>query len=645
MRWAVGGLFPLLLLALGSVPAAHAQPGQRDNPLSFDRNIGGLLRKYCYRCHNDDEPNGGVDLQSDRDPRMIANNPLMWRTALEQLRSGTMPPDDARQPSREERELIVEFIDMTVSEFDCSAPRDPGTPTLRRLNRTEYDRSIQHLTGLDLRLSEEFPEDAISFGFRNIAESLTLSPLQVEQYFSAARNAVDAILESADGGGGGEANPYRRVFFVEPEELADSTDSGKPGAERQAARQILRRFATRAFRRDVDDAFVDKLMTLYDSLREREESHRAAVGHALTAILTSPRFLMRTEQQRPDADGPYHVDDFDLASRLSFFLWAAPPDEQLLRLARSGELSEPDELDRQVGRMLEDPRSDSLIDHFFASWLQFDTAASQRPDRDAFPDFDDRLRESILAEPRRMLAHLIREDRPVTELIDADYAFVNEPLADHYGIDGVEGAEFQRVDLKDRRRGGLLTASALLMAQSDPGRTNVPRRGNFIAAAILGTAPPPPPPDVPELPEDETSVATLTLRERFEAHRADPQCASCHSQIDPLGFALENYDAIGRWRETEVDKPIDTSGELPDGRRFDGPVELKQVLLEDRESFVRVLTQQLLIYALGRGPVLGDDCVIDDAVAAAEENDNRFSVIIRTIVHSYPFLHTRNPDF
>lgn len=620
-----------VLLALAVFPSnASAQPGQQDNPLSFDRNIRGLLNRYCYRCHNADEPNGGIDLNSARDPRMIANDPETWRTALAQVRDETMPPDDARQPSDHERKLIGDFIEMTVSEFDCDAPRDPGTPTLRRLNRAEYDRSIEFLTGLDLGLADSFPEDAISFGFRNIARSLTLTPLQVEQYHQAARRAIDAVLESK------ESAPeiYRNVFFV----TADDNET-------HAAKRIIRRFATRAFRRDVDDVQLDRLLSLYETLRKRDIGHEPATGHVLTAILISPRFLMRTEQQRPDHDGPYPVDDFDLASRLSFFLWSAPPDKTLLRLARHGKLGNEKELDRQVTRMLADTRSDALIDQFFEPWLQLDRLASHRPDQNVFPNVDQPLLASIAEEPRRFLAHLIRNDRPVRELIDAGYLFVDDRLANHYSIDDVHGPEFRRIELPDRRRGGLLTSAAVLMSQSDPGRTNLPRRGNFIAGAILGSAPPPPPPDVPELNDDDPAAETQTLRERFEAHRADPQCRSCHSKIDPLGFALENFDAVGRWRDREVGQPIDASGTLPDGRQFEGPVGLKDVLLQDQEAFVRVMTRQLLTFALGRGPIRGDQCVIDDVVEATEKDGDNFSVLVREIVHSYPFRYTRNPEF
>jgi len=632
--------FLLLLLTAGDL---WGQPDQQENPLSFDRNIQGLLGKYCYRCHHDEKPSGGVDLKSDHNPRLIAQNSLTWRTALELLNSNEMPPAGDRQPSDEERKLIGQFIELTVADFDCSTPRDPGTPTLRRLNRVEYDHSIGYLTGLELHLSENFPEDTISFGFRNIAQSLTLSPLHVDQYFTSARRVVNEVLSGA----GAEAtdvltpqqNAYRLIYFDTPV---------TPRDDRVVASRIISRFATRAFRRDVDDALLEKWMLLYDVIRTKGESHDAAVGHLLTAVLISPRFLMRSEQQQPGVDGPFPVDPFDLASRISFFLWSSPPDDRLLGLARDQTLRNPEVLETQVRRMLADPRSDALVKNFFYPWLQIDSLGSHRPDSTTFPQWDEGLQVSITEEPRQLLTHMLRQDRPITELIDASYTFVNATLASHYGLQmegDIDPQSFRQIALGDRRRGGLLTTSAVLMAQSDPTRTNVPRRGNFIAAAILGTAPPPPPADVPPLAEDEQTATTLTLRERFVAHRADPQCASCHSKIDPLGFALENYDAIGQWRQTEVGKPIDASGELPDGRQFNGPIELKDILLENKEGLTRVLASQMLIYALGRGPIQGDECVIDDIVKSMQNHDYRLSEIVLGIVNSYPFQHTRNPDF
>jgi hypothetical protein len=315
-----------------------------------------------------------------------------------------------------------------------------------------------------------------------------------------------------------------------------------------------------------------------------------------------------------------------------------------MQLAAKGELHSKEQLVSQVDRMLDDPRSNALIENFFAPWLQFASVLSHQPDKDAFPEFTSELKAAIAKEPRLILAELIREDHPITHLIDTKYTYVNQALAQHYAMDSSTGNEFQRVELTDRRRGGLLTTAALLMAQADPGRTNVPRRGNFIAGTILGTPAPPPPPNVPELKEPDSSDKPLTLRERFELHRSDSQCASCHDKIDPLGFAFENYDAIGGWRDTEVGKPIDASGQLPSGEEFAGVLELKEILLARKEEFARTFTKQLLIYALGRGPITTDQCLIEDVLERAKDNDYRLRSFIQSIVQSDPFLMRRNPE-
>jgi hypothetical protein len=294
--------------------------------------------------------------------------------------------------------------------------------------------------------------------------------------------------------------------------------------------------------------------------------------------------------------------------------------------------------------MLLDGRSAALIDQFFGAWLQFNDAASHQPDAKAFPEFHAGLREAILEEPRATLSALIREDRPITELIAADHVYVNGELAKHYQIADVEGKEFRRVRTENQRRGGVLTMAALLMGKADPDRTNVPRRGNYLAGTILGTPAPPPPPNVPELKEVANSDQPLTLRERFELHRADASCSVCHAKIDPLGYALENYDAIGRWREQDAGKPIDASGALPSGETFTDIEALKKVLLDRREELATQFAKQMLIYALGRGLIVVDKCVIEETVTAARQREWRFSAFVQAIVQSYPFLHRRNPE-
>jgi hypothetical protein len=623
----------LVLFSFGSTTTLFAQPDRDKDPLSYDRNIGGLISRYCYKCHSENEPHGDVNLSKDDNPRLIFENAVIWRTALELIETSQMPPEDAKQPSKDERELIAKFLHETLDRIDCDGTIDPGPPSIRRLNRFEYDRSIQELTGLDLQLSDSFPPDASSYGFENIAASLTLTPVQVEQYYTAAKKVVDAIIKTK-AEGSEKAIGYSRVFLI---------DAKREGSDRDIAAKIMDRFATRAFRRPVEREWLDKLMTIYDRAISQGKDIDQAVGDMIAAVLISPRFLMRYENSRLEEDGPYRIDDYELASRLSFFLWSGPPDDVLMELAARGELHADEQLATQVDRMLADPRSDALIENFFAPWLQFASVRSHQPDKAAFPEFTEELKEAIAREPRLVLAEMIREDRPITDLIDADYTYVNPTLAQHYAISS-DSNDFQRVKLSDRRRGGLLTTAALLMVQADPGRTNVPRRGNFVSGTILGAPSPPPPPNVPELKTPEDSDKVLTLRERLEAHRNDAQCASCHDKIDPLGFAFENYDAIGVWRDTEVGKPIDASGQLPSGERFDGVLELKQILLERKEDFARTFSSQLLIYALGRGPVTSDQCVIEDVLANAESQDYRFRSFVRSIVQSEPFRMRRNPE-
>jgi hypothetical protein len=618
-----------VVLVLACVAPAHAQPGRHQDPLSWDRNVGGLFRRHCYSCHNEEETRGDVNLAMDTDPRLILKHHEKWEIASHLLESGDMPPADAAtRPTADERKLMLQFLEQTLTDLNCDSVNDPGPPPLRRLNRTEYDNAISDLTGLNLRLAEDFPPDPSSFGFDNIGPALTFSPVQIEQYHAAARKAVQAVIDVR------QTSPelYARMFGS-----PDETDAA-------ATREAIRRFTDRAFRRPAAESFVERLMDIYRKSREADEDHQTAVQHVFAAVLMSPRFLIRVEENRESSNEPYRIDDYELASRLSFFLWSLPPDDALLQLASEGRLSDPETLRSQTLRMLKDARSQALVKNFFGQWLGLRGVASHQVDADVFPDYDAELGRLMLAETESLLAEIVEQDRPITDLIDADYAYLNERLAKHYALDSVRGPELRRVKLTDRRRGGVLTSAALLMLQSDPNRTNVPRRGNYIADRILGAAPPPPPPDVPAL-ETAADGKPVPLRELLEKHRASPACANCHARIDPLGFALENYDALGRWRTHDAGQPIDASGQLPDGAELDGPVALKDVLLESREAFIRSFAKNLLIYALGRGLEEVDECVIRDMVAAAKAEEDRFSAIVLALVNSRPFLYRRNPEF
>lgn len=609
---------------------AMAQPGRDKDPLSWDRRIHRIVSRYCTGCHDNDDPSGNVNLARDQDVRLILEHRRTWETALTVLQRGEMPPEGERQPSSDERRDLIQFIERTLNELDCSEPADPGYPSIRRLNRVEYDNTIEDLIGLKLDLSDRFPPDESAYGFDHLGEVLSLSPPQVQQYYDAAREVVAELVRQQ------KSRPklYARAFGEKPADVGD---------EPNQAREAANTFASRAFRRPVTSAYVDQLMGIYAKAREKQESHEVAMGHVLSAILISPQFLLRLEQNRPDRFDPYPVDDYELATRLSYFLWSRPPDDALLEQAAAGKLTDLKTLETQTRRMLADSKSVALAENFFGQWLSLRDVSSHQPDAERFPDFDEPLRQSMLEEMRLFLAELVQNDRPIKELIDANYTYINQTLADHYSIEGNFDKTFRRVRLNDRRRGGVVTSAALTMLLADPGRTNVPRRGNFIAGRLLGTPPPPPPPDVPMLEETTDDGKSRTLRERLELHRSKPECAGCHAKMDPLGFALENYDAIGRWRDTDNGLPIDASGEWSDGKPFEGPEGLKDLLLNEEEAFLKTLTRNLLIYALARGLRGSDECVLRDCMKAARENDGRFSSLIVAIVKSVPFRYRRNP--
>lgn len=451
---------------------------------------------------------------------------------------------------------------------------------------------------------------------------------------------VDRLEIAGPTGPRGAKEAKSRIFFVKP---------GKGTAAREAAKKIVGRFANRAFRRPVNAKETERYLAIYDAAVKRADGFEAAVRLPLTAILCSPYFLFRVEADRPGETKPWRLSDHELAVRLSYFLWSTMPDDRLRELAGQGKLSEAATLEAEVKRMLADPRSQALVDNFFRAWLGVNAFKHKKPDNRLFRDFnkDWRLRRGMEEEITRFVQELLREDRSVLEIIDADYTYVNGALAKWYGLQGFEGRadRTKKVALRDRRRGGLLTMGGVLVMTSSPDRTSVVKRGVWILERMLGTPPPPPPPDVEaELKREgkRGEPAKKTLRERMEAHRTDPQCASCHGRFDPLGFGLENYDAVGRWRDTEAGKPVDATGTLPDGRTFSGPVALKDLLLGRKEEFVRNVAEKLLIYGLGRGLRDADIPAVLKIVETSGTKEYRFSALVAEIVKSYPFQYRRN---
>ena len=436
-----------------------------------------------------------------------------------------------------------------------------------------------------------------------------------------------------------EGTPSReRIFTCRPAR-------GEAAEETACARDILSAIARRAYRRPVTDEDVERLLTFYDRGRAAG-SFDTGIEMALRRLLVSPEFLFRVERDPEGvvAGEAYRVSDLELASRLSFFLWSSVPDEELLEAAERGELSDAEVFEAQVERMLADPRSEALVGNFAGQWLTLRNAAAVQPDEDEFPDFGEGLRRAFRRETELLFGSILREDRSTLDLLAADYTFVNERLARHYGIPNVRGSHFRRVALEDEARGGLLGHGSILTVTSYANRTSPVNRGKWVLENILGTPPPPPPPDVPDLETAEEGQA-LSMREAMEQHRANPVCASCHRLMDPVGLSLENFDAIGRWRDrSETRGAIDATGELPDGTPFDGPSGLKAALLSHPDRFVTTVTEKLMTYALGRGVEYYDAPAVRAIVRDAAGDGYRLSSLVKGVVRSAPFQMRRSPS-
>jgi hypothetical protein len=432
-----------------------------------------------------------------------------------------------------------------------------------------------------------------------------------------------------------ETPTRRAVFSCRP----TSSDEARP-----CAREIVARMAAKAYRRPVRRNDIDGLMTFYDR-GVADGGFEGGIRIALQAMLTSPHFLFRMEE-RPANVRPgdiYRISDIDLASRLSFFLWGSPPDEQLLRLAEDGDLSNSSELERQVRRMMADPRGEALATRFAAQWLRLQDLEKVQPDALTYPYFDQTLADAMHRETVLLFAHIVAEDRSVLDLLTADYTFVNERLARHYGIPGVTGTDFRRVSYLDDRRRGLLGHGSILTLTSHPDRTSPVLRGKWVLEVLLGSPPPPPPPDVPAFEETEGSSngRFLTVRERMEEHRANPACQSCHKVIDPIGVALENFDVTGAWRERDNGNLVDPASELYDGTPLNGPGDLRNALLNRPEVFFRVFTENLMAYALGRRVEYYDMPTVRSITREAAKNDYRVSSFVLGVVQSPAFLSAR----
>jgi hypothetical protein len=443
--------------------------------------------------------------------------------------------------------------------------------------------------------------------------------------------------------GPGDTPSRRKIFTCQP---------GGKTEDVTCARQILSRLARQAYRRPVTDNDLEPLLSFYQSGRNAGGSFDEGIERALRLILSDPQFIFRFERN-PRFEHPsetmlgspvFRLSDLELASRLSFFLWSSIPDDELISVATQGKLQDPAVLEKQVRRMLSDPRSESLVTNFADQWLFLRNMKNTFPDPQEFPDFDDNLRQSLQKETELFVGSIFHEDHNVLDLLNANYTFVNERVAKHYGIPNVYGSRFRKVTLTDENRRGLLGQASILAVTSHTTRTSPVVRGKWILSNLLGTPPPPPPPDVPALKENSEGGKPRTVRERMQEHRANPTCASCHNVMDPLGFALENFDATGRWRTTDSGAPVDTAGKLVDGTAVNGPASLRQALMSHPDVFVRTLTEKLMIYSLGRGLDYNDMPAVRAIYRDAAKNDYRFSSLILGIVKSTPFQMKTKAD-
>ena len=735
---------------IGALACAWALPAVAQD---FQQDVAPFLAKYCTDCHDAESAKGHLDLESFKDDTRFFRDQRVWREVVNQVVSGEMPPPKKKtRPTPAEIEGLQTSIHKLLAAAIAKSKTDPGDVTIRRLNRVEYNQTIRDLCYLDGNFSADFPADDTGYGFDNIGDVLTFSPVHLERFLSVGeaiaakampdqRAALDgtglAMIEmlprgkrdgqqryfdpaptltgpmeaSRDGdyvisvnlrSTGAPGDPPPKVAFLvdgrevgtyqfkstKKSEVAEAkvtltggvheftlkwlnppakitgharTLSGlrlrllgpadtrtelqrrlaatfgtKTGPAR--AQAIAHVFVSRAFRRPATTAEINRYTQVFLEAEKAKGSWEAGAQAMIAVVLASPKFIFRSEQdEQPTAADAHPISEFALASRLSYFLWGSMPDDELFQLAFAKKLSA--NLESQARRLLKDPRSRYLTEGFGLQWLQLRQLSTVSPDPGMFPAFNDAVRVSMMKETELFFAEIVREDRSVLDLIDADFTYVDRNLAAFYGLKADFPRErgsppFVRVTLPPGERGGILTHASILTATSNPTRTSPVKRGKWIMEQILGSPPPPAPPSVPTL---EGQQLQGNLRQRMEQHRKDPACASCHTRMDAIGFAFEKFDAVGQVRASDEGQAIDPSGKLPDGRAFSGAGELKKILRADREKIVRNLGSKLLTFGLGRGLDYYDGPAVDKITTSALQSEARFSALIMGVVMSDPF--------
>jgi hypothetical protein len=650
--WALQKQSPAVVLSSSETEATEEDGSGRWSAeaaaASFARDVGPVLTRYCIGCHTGETARGGVALD-DLNAKTAQQATDLSRRVTQAVYSGLMPPQGKPSPSAAERDGLVAWFKAAAEQAECSKASRGVYVSLRRLNRAEYNNTVRDLLGVTCRPADDFPADDLAYGFDTIADALSLAPILFERYLDAAERVVDEAAKSPA--------LWARIKNPAPQDMIPFVLRGVPperqGAVKNArsphldgldleaealerAGRILQAFADRAYRRPITHHELARLVQFVEAAWANGNSHDEGIKLALQAILVSPHFLFRIESVLPSG-GTVKLNDFELATRLSYFLWSSMPDEGLFALACEGQLNQPKTLEKQVRRMLQDPKAAALAKNFGPQWLQTRRLKEFTPDPAKYPQFDEALRAAMERETELMFEHVVREDRSVLDFLSADHTFVNERLARHYGMAGIVGSAFRMVALTGTGRGGVLTHGSVLAVTSNPTRTSAVQRGKWILENLLGSPPPPPPPGADSFGQIVDAPGGGTLRMRLDKHRKDTACASCHAAMDPLGFGLENFDAVGAWRTHDQGIAVDNSGQLPDGRTFHGPEELRALLAERTPDFARCLAEKMLVYALGRGLVPADRCAVDRIVRQLSANQYRFSSLVSGIVQSEPF--------
>ncbi|MCH2210841.1 MAG: DUF1592 domain-containing protein [Fuerstiella sp.] len=743
--------------------ALHADQTDSDQQTLMEP-LNSYFNNYCIECHGADEQMAGIAVHKTGSQHELLKQRQSWQRVLKMVRLGAMPPEDVTpRPSTEENQVVADILEDLLFDFDCRQLARPGHPTIRRLNRVEYNNTVRDLFGIDVTPADDFPSDDVGEGFDNIGDVLSVSPLLIEKYLAAAEQVTEAVIDTTDYSmpqewstpsdsleashddiedfqglrylnrtgnlafrqqvpvkaryevvfdavtlplneqdieftlkvDGVESKVFHLKQRASPNKLrheftltsgfhrfvfelndgdSEQDESKRPRlgigrvvihgpvgdaepeyteAHRRivgsgpvdditvsdAATQVVSPLLYRVLRRPVTETEIKRYTDLTSAVFQHNgQNWERAVAATIQAMLVSPEFLFRMEQDPQDGEPERALNDYELATRLSYFFWSSMPDPELFRVAQQGRLHEPDILISQIHRMLRDEKSTAIADNFATQWLNLQLLERSQPDDQVFNEFDEELRQAMMQETRLVFRSVMQQDLNIEKLLTGRFTFVNRRLATHYGIEGVTGDQFVRVKLDNGHRRGILTHASILTLTSYPRRTSPVQRGKWILENLLGDAPPPPPPDIPELEEADSNSKSISIREQMAAHRSNPTCASCHRLMDPLGLGLENFDGIGRWRDEEHGQPVDASGELPGGRKFSGPQELVEILLSRRDDFVRNLAKKMLIYATGRGLDYYDKCAIDDCVQYMQKRDNRFSSLVESIVLSDAFL-------